>query len=269
MIKVLREYERTDTRVLAALRCLDATTLAPIGTPLVVSAPGTTFVRNLTGLYVVSATRELAAHAPAFHEPPAEPASGTTRIDVEIRDPGGRYLTRTLALMLPRDARPARAGEADSLFRPVDVAMYPGPAAPVTANWVELRVAVRERDTGDALGGALLRVVAGSRVLARGLSDWRGEALVRVAGVPVTTWSSEPGAVVVTEIAAAVECYFDAASGSRVGAVLVRDGSVSGSRPAPDPDAIEHRREALPQAVVPVVLAAGRALAVTVAIALP
>jgi hypothetical protein len=106
-------------------------------------------------------------------------------------------------------------------------------------------------------------------VLARGLTDWRGEALVPVAGVPVTTWSTEPDAVIVTEIAASLECYFDAAVGSRTPALIVRAGMAPDRPPLPDPDAIERLRATLPQTVTPVVLAAGRSLAVTVGVGVP
>ena len=81
-----------------------------------------------------------------------------------------------------------------------------------------------------------------------------------VAGVPITTWSTEPGAVVVTEIPASLECYFDAVTGTRTAAADVRAGIVPGRLPLPDPQAIENGRAALPQSIVPVVLAAGRAL---------
>jgi len=262
----LRELERGERRALAALRCIDATTLAPIDDPLIVSAPGARLVRNRTGLYVVRSWTRLAAHEHAFEAPPAAPPLGSEPLAVDVRDPSGRYLSRRVTVALPRDPSPARAGEPDSLFRAVDVAMFPSASAPVSANWVELRVTVRETVSGDALGGALIRVVAEGRVLARGLTDWRGEALVPVAGVPVTTWSADPAAVVVTEIAAAVECYFDGAAGTRTPAANVREGLVPRTAPLPDPPALEAARAGLPQTITPVVLAAGRPLAVAVSI---
>jgi hypothetical protein len=132
-----------------------------------------------------------------------------------------------------------------------------------------LRVTVRETASGDALGGALLRVVSGARVLARGLTDWRGEGLVPVAGVPVTTWSTEPGAVVVTEIAGSLECYFDAATGTRTSAAGVRAAAGPATPPLPDPEALEAGRAALPQSVTPLVLAAGRSVAVAISLGVP
>jgi hypothetical protein len=264
---VLRE--RVDHRVLGALRCVDATTLSAIAEPLIVSAPGTLLSRNTSGFYVIRSWTRLAAHESLFDDPPAAPPIGTELLVLEVHDPTGRYLSRRVAVALPRDPRPANAELAGSLFRAVDVPMYPAASAPTSANWVELRATLRETATGDALGGALLRVVTAAGVLARGLTDWRGEAFVPVAGVPITTWSTEPGAVVVTEIPAALECYFDAATGTRTPAAKVRSGIAPATLPLPDPQAVENGRAALPQSITPVVLAAGRALTVAISINVP
>jgi hypothetical protein len=265
----LRELERVERRVLGAVRCVDATTLSSIDDPLHISAPGARFVRNRSGLYVIGSWTRLAAHQEPFDQPPPAPAVGTETLPIDVRDPSGRYLARRVAIALPRDPDPARASEPGSLFRAVDVPMYPSASAPLSANWVELRVAVRDAASGDGLGGALLRVVADGRVLARGLTDWRGEALVPVAGVPVTTWSTEPGAVVITEITASLECYFDAATGTRTPAANVRAGLAPAGPPLPDPQAIEAARAGLPQSTTPVVLAAGRSLAVAITVTVP
>lgn len=261
--------ERADRRVLGALRCVDATTLMPIDEPLSVSAPGARLLRNRSGLYVIQSWTRLATHEDVFEAPPAAPAVGSESLVLDVRDLSGRYLSRRVAIALPRDPTPANLGLAGSLFRPVDVPMYPAPSAPTGANWVELRATVRETATGDGLGGALLRVVSAGAVLARGSTDWRGEAFVPVAGVPITTWSTEPGAVVVTEISASLECYFDAAMGTRTPAADVRAGIAPVSAPLPDPQAIENGRAALPQSIVPAVLAAGRAFNVAISIPVP
>lgn len=261
--------ERLEQRVLGALRCVDATTLAPIDDALVVSADGVRLTRNRSGLYVIRSWSRLAAHQDAFEAPPAVPALFSESLTLDIRDPGGRYLARRVGIALPRDPNPANAAQAGSLFRAVDVPMYPAPSAPLSANWVELRATVRDTATGDALGGALLRVVSASGVLARGLTDWRGEALVPVAGVPITTWSTEPGAVVVTQISGSIECVFDPGAGTRTPVAALREGRAPVASPLPDPQALEDARAGLPQSIVPVVLAAGRSLAVAISVAVP
>ena len=261
--------ERVEGRVLGALRCVDATTRVPITEPLIVSAPDARLSRNHSGLYVIRSWSRLAAHEAVFDAPPAAPATGSETLLLDVRDPAARYLSRRVAVALPRDPNPANAEQAGSLFRAIEVPMYPAASAPLSANWVDLRATVRETASGDGLGAVLLRVVTPSGVLARGMTDWRGEGLVAVAGVPITTWSTEPGAVVVTEIPASLECYFDPATGTRTPAADVRAGIAPATLPFPDPQAIEDGRAGLPQSITPVVLAAGRALAVTISITVP
>jgi hypothetical protein len=117
-------------------------------------------------------------------------------------------------------------------------------------------VSVAREATGVALPGVLLRVTRSSAgsdiVLGRGLSDARGEALVAIQGIPITTWETGPGAVVATGVAATLEAVFDPAA------------------PAiPDPDDLEARRAALVSASVPVMLAAGRVIVMPLAIPAP
>ncbi len=269
MTLLLRKREPVDRRVLGALRLVDGTTHVPIDDGFQVSAQDAEIVRNRSGLYVIRRLASLDAHASAFAAPPGDPAVGSVLLRIDIRHTGGRYLDRRVTLALPRDPDPSRADAAASLFQPVTVAVYPGATAMVTGNWVDLRVTVRGGAAADALGGALLRVVAGGRVLARGLTDWRGEALVPVAGIPVTTWSTEPDAVVVTETAAALECVFDPAEGLRTPVADVHEGRAPRLPPLPDPDRIDGARATLPQASVPIQLAAGRRLAVAVSLSLP
>jgi hypothetical protein len=264
---VFRERERLEHRVLGALRCVDATTQAPLEQPFTFEAEGVRLLRNLGGLLVIREWAPLAAHAAAFETPPDAPAIGSRSLELTVRDPSGRYLPRRVRTALPRDPRPERAAEPDSLFRPIDIPMYPSPSLPLGANWVELRVTVTETASGDALGGALLRLVSEGRVLARGLTDWRGEALVPVAGVPVTTWSTEPGAVVVTEIPATLESVFDPVSGRRTAGAAVRAGQAPLALPLVEPEAIEAARGELPQAARALRLAAGRSLHVVITIA--
>lgn len=267
MTVVFRELERLESRVLGALRCVDAATRAAIEPPLRVSADGARIRRNGSGLYVLVQADALAAHEAAFDAPPALPAPGTVTLAIEVSDPSMRYLPRLVSLSLPRDPAPD-APAAQSLFTPVELPMYPSPAGTTGVNWSLLRVTVRD-DGGQALGGALLIVRSGGQVLARGLSDGRGEALVAVPGVPVTTWSDAPGAVITSTIDAALEVVFDPAAGSRTPAAELAQGREPTVPPVVDPDALEARRAGLPQATRSVQLAAGRSQALSIAIAVP
>lgn len=269
MSLVIRELERQERRVLGALRCVDATTGIAIADRLQVGLAGASMTRNRSGLYVIVSAVELPDHEPAFTEAPEDPDIGSVTLRGSVRDPSGRYLPRLISMDLPRDALPANADHANSLFMPIDVALYPSSIAPLGSNWSVLRVSVLEDASGDALGGALLRVTQGTKVLARGLSDWRGEALVTVPGVPVTTWSDDPDAVVVNEINATLEVIFDAAAGTRVDMVAVRGGRPPPVQPLVNPDVLDDQRATLPHASRAIVLAAGRTQTVTFRLALP
>jgi hypothetical protein len=254
-----RELERLESRVLAALRFVDAANGLGVDTPLrLVASPATEIVRNRSDLYVVRRHPALAAYSEAFLEPPAQPEVGSVNLRLDVHDPSGLYLARALTLPLPRDARPENALAESSLFRPVPVELYRSPAASLGANWAALRVSLREAASGDALGGALLRVSSNGRTLARGLSDWRGEASGPVVGVPITTWSDVEEAVFVTEIEATLQVYFDTGAGSlRTPAARLQAGRPPAQPPMPDPAALEGNAAAL-RGNVPIRLAAGR-----------
>ncbi len=263
---LLRELERVETRVLGAVRCVDATTRVQIDTPLQLQLTGGTLRRNRSGLYVVVRAEALAAHEAAFALPPAAPALGSVRLPLSVQDPLGRYLPRRATLALPRDPI---AGQPDDLFTPVELALYPAAAAPTGANWALLRASLHAQPGGDALGGALLLVRAGGRVLARGMTDWRGEALVPVPGVPVTTWSEDADAVVVDEVAAQLQWVFDPAAGLRTPLSLVQAGRAPAALPLVDPEQLESRAATLPNDTQAVALAAGRSLSLSLVLAVP
>lgn len=269
MTLLLRELERVEARVLGALRCVDASTRVQVEAPLQVLIAGATVRRNRSGLYVIVQADALPTHEAAFEAPPAAPAIGSVALQATVSDASGRYLPRRAALALPRDPAPAHAANADSLFRAIELPLYPAATAPTGVNWAVLRASVHDSNSGDALGGALLIVRAGAQVLARALSDWRGEALVPVPGVPVTTWSDDPHAVVVSEIGAQVELVFDPAAGTRVPATQVRNGRAPVAMPLVDPDALEAQHNALPHVTQAVQLAAGRTQSLSFTLALP
>ena len=96
MTRVFQELERVEGRVLGALRCFDSATGADIVTPLALDARNgrARFVRNRSGVCVVSFWSELAAHEEAFLNPPAAPPVGSLELEIAIADPTGRYLPR-------------------------------------------------------------------------------------------------------------------------------------------------------------------------------
>jgi hypothetical protein len=269
MTRVIHELERVEQRVLGALRCVDVNTGVALNTPMTVEIPQARLLRNRSGLHVIAHLPALAAHEVAFDAPPASPALRSVLLTATVRDPAGRYLPRLAAIALPRDPAAGNANEATSLFRPIDVALFPASTAVTGVNWCVLRISISHNTSGDALGGALLLVRQGNRTLARGLTDWRGEALVSVPGVPITTWSDVPGSVVVNEITAQITAVFDPASGLRTSAARVRDGREPAALPLVDPDRLEAQRNTLPRANRAVQLAAGVSRVLSLSLALP
>jgi hypothetical protein len=207
--------ESIDRRVLGAVRFRDAVTQLDVTAPLRVTAPGVRWVRNLRGWYVAAGAPGLEAHTFSIDKPPTQPAVGKVPVALAAEDPTGTYLPRRAVLTLPRDPDPAKKDSPSSIFAPADVELFPTPAAPVMPGWAVLRVTVLTRG-GKPAAGALLRVVrkgAAGELLGRGMTDARGEALVAVAGIPVTTWDDEgQEGVLAREVDARLEAHYTVAA---------------------------------------------------------
>lgn len=246
--------ESLTRRVLAALRVVDGVTGQQILSPLSVSGGGTIWVRNRRGLYVLMGVPGLESHQDMLLSPPADPAVGSVSIVVDVHDMGSTYLPRRQTIRLPRDPNPANAGDGSSVFQPIEGRLYLSPSAPTSSAWAVIRSTVVREGTDRGLGGALIRVLRASdgQVLARGLSDVRGETLVAVPGIPVTTWEAAPGPVMGTEVDVQVQVVFDPAGGE-----------------VPDPDHLEANRATLPNGQTAMKLASGRIVVRKLTVAIP
>src|SRR5207253_7287921 len=123
--------DQVDSRVLGAVRFADATTQRWVTSPLDVTAPGATLLRNRSGAYVIAAAAGLEPYLGVFAlDLAALPAGGPVTVTMTVRDPTGHYLARTVDVTLPRDPDPDGAAAGGSLFRAVQVPLYPAPAAP-------------------------------------------------------------------------------------------------------------------------------------------
>jgi hypothetical protein len=143
----------------------------------------------------------------------------------------------------PADYVPSQDETVGSLFLPVDVVLFPAPSAPVGPGWAVVHATVAGDTPSSRLAGALIRVV---RVedgvhLASGLSDSRGEALIAVAGIPVTTWTHGSGSVVTTSVDVTLEVIHDPDAGE-----------------LPDPYDLEKRRATLTVRTRAATLTSGR-----------
>lgn len=191
--------DQIEQRVLGAIRLLDRATNNIVQRPLSLSANDAKFIRNRSNLYVITEALGLEHHITVFEEPPLNPAIESIDIDIEITDPLGRYLPRITRISLPRNANPDNSETIDSLFQPINVALYASANAPVLNNWSTIRASVTRDDPENGrvpVRGSLLRVIriSNDEVLASGLSDERGEVLVLIPGVPITRFADEDDA---------------------------------------------------------------------------
>lgn len=243
--------DRLDNRVLGAVRFVDATVKTPILALLEVRASrGVTLIRNRSNLHVITGAPGLTDYAGRFVLPSPPPAAAPVAVTLTIRDPAGRYLPRSATVTVPRDPDPARAGQPGSLFQPIDIELFPAPVAAIGAGWAVLRISVKRAggEVGVPFAYVRVRRASDDALLARGLADERGEALVAVPGIPVTLWNTAPAATVVTStVAAKVAAHFD------------RTAFDPTTARYPDPDALERVLATLPSSAdVPLDLASGR-----------
>jgi hypothetical protein len=256
--------EAVSHRVLGAVRLIDAATGAQANDSFQVSAPGLKFARNRIGYYVIYGAdrpEELREHADAFEQPPDTPPIGDETFSGQIIPAGRFYLPRGFSLDLPRDADPTHSDQPTSLFRPVDVQMYPAATSSVDPGWAVIRATARGTQAGQQprpLGGALIRVLdAADNVIARGMTDWRGriagEALVVVPGIPVTISSGGNGGgpVLTHEIDVTLQVIFDPNAGA-----------------FPNPDDLEDNLGTLRTSTQDAQLASGRHLAILLTVSL-
>jgi hypothetical protein len=170
-------------------------------------------------------------------------------VELQVQDPAGQYLPRRATIDLPRDPDPANAAQSNSLFRAVDVSLFPTPAAPTWPGWAVVRASVTSPTPGVGLADALVRVVRQSDDvrLGAGMTDARGEALVAVQGIPSTTFDEGEGPVLATEVAVRLEVIHD-----------------PDAPEVPDPDDLEARRADLRVRTATAMLASGRVVAMDV-----
>jgi hypothetical protein len=195
--------EVSDHRILAALRCVDGVTGMPLREPFRVSSMGCRVIRNRSGLYVIHGAPAIAAlheYSQHFDRPPAAPPSGESwpvPLTLHFIDPTHRYLPRQVLIPLPRVNAPTSD---NSIFRAVDVPVYPSPSAPISPTWAVVRATLLEApgdpaDQPRRLPWAWIGVARAESgapeahpATAFAQADWRGEALIAVAGIPAMSW---------------------------------------------------------------------------------
>lgn len=224
--------------MLGALRLLDPTTRLPLKQPFTISAAtlqplandGTPvgsafrlrpndaqFRRNSRGDFIILRAPGFETYTRAFD---LIPNIARVALGLQIFDSTGNYLPLMTTVNLPRDAAPERAGLTDSLFQPATFALFLAPSAPTEPGWAVIRATVRERVTqnnADAGGARLpwthLQVTdaQSDALMARGMADARGEALLAVPGILITMPANDSEAVLTREVSVKIQGAFDAA----------------------------------------------------------
>lgn len=202
-------WEYLDRRALASLVLIDAVGRRAL-VPMTVIAPGVRIYAKRPGELVVVDAPGLRDHTTAFFTPPAVPALGSVAVGLDLVPASPAFGPRRFELALPRDPDPANAGNANSLFRPVEIPLLPAPGATVTGLVAALRVTVTRATDGRCVEGALVRLrPEGGRPQARALTDAAGDALLLVPGVALA--SPGAGGVVLPDIAADLDTVIDPA----------------------------------------------------------
>lgn len=198
--------ELLDRRILAAVTFIDPTGL-PVLSPVRVTGEGVRLQVKRPGELIVVAAPGLDDYAASFDLPVAL-AIGSVSVVLDIipSDPG--YLPRQAILTLPRDPAPANNSSPGSLFRAVEIALPPSPAAPLPGLAAGMIVTVRRTDDQRRVEGALVRLTAPGGAQAQSLTNAVGEAMLMVS-VPLS--STGPGATVLPDVAATYDVIIDPA----------------------------------------------------------
>jgi hypothetical protein len=198
--------ENVDRRVLGALRCVDAVSRTPIEEFVAVHSSTLDIRRNSSGSYVVFSAPGMRPFTTQFDVTPPGPAA--TPFEVMIEPASARYLPRRARVGMPRTVK---LDDSNSVMVPQDIPVYMAPAAPLQPNWAVVRIAVKKGATDERLAWTVLRITRNSdgAVLATGMSDQRGEAVLAVAGLGQSANQNGGGAVVATTVDATVTALFD------------------------------------------------------------
>ncbi|MET1254246.1 hypothetical protein [Aliikangiella maris] len=186
-------FQSINRRCLGALKLIDAATGVVLRSAFKVSTNQLQLFQNASALFVIQNAQGLDAHTSEFEEVPSEPAIESLSFQILIEDPQNYYLPRFASIKLPRN--PVNQQE-NSVGKPIEINLHSAAKARLNTNWSVIRASLTQQvneETQRPLQGALLRVIRieDEVLLATGLSDLRGEAIIIVTGIPVTNFSVE------------------------------------------------------------------------------
>jgi hypothetical protein len=173
-----------DRRALALLRLVDVygrTVTAPIE----VRGDGVTSVRRNDGTIAILSASGLESYAASFLAP-STPAVESRHVPLDLDPASAEVSARSFDLGLPRSADPAKAGQAGSVFRSIDVEMLPGQGARLIGSACALRVTVRRKSDKKLVENTLIRARSeDDQFHARGVTDARGETTLIFPALPI------------------------------------------------------------------------------------
>ncbi len=212
--------ENCDHRVLGGFQCIDAITNQSIVDPLKISGTQLSLRANRSGVYAIWDAPNLRKYT-AFDPPTPWPNPESPAPEITIFDPSLRYLPRRATLQVPQPLPTTAAppttpppfttttGTAIT-YAPQPITLYRSPAAPVAPNWAVVRASVTSDANPPApLPYAVLRVMNGASIMATGVADANGEALLAVPGLGLQLSSASGGPVTESTTAATVQVWFD------------------------------------------------------------
>lgn len=191
--------EEVDRRVFAAVRLLDAVTGAPLSGAVSVTSDEVELRSNRSGLIVITGlkstsplglmseaerTEFVMSRGYSLQIDAGGPPPSSLPFVLTVTDRSGNYLDRRCALRIV----PRLLTDPLSKPTPLDRDMMVSARAQAWPGNAVIRATVTL--SGVPLPGALvvIRRTTGNEILARGMSDANGEALILVPRIPVSTW---------------------------------------------------------------------------------
>jgi hypothetical protein len=189
----IRVKEDIDRRYLGALCVVDSVTKGIVRRSLDIRAKGLRLVINRSYLHIIVSAEGLENHLHSFVAPPGQPEIRSKIFQLTISDPLRHYLPRIKRIELPRNPDPKVD---DGLFEPIRIPMFSAASGSSRSNWSIIRASVYDAGQEDPeipIRGALLRIVReeDEKLLAVGLADPRGEAMIIVPGIPIHSFITE------------------------------------------------------------------------------
>jgi len=199
--------EDVERRVLGAFRCVDAVTRIQVMDPVVVQSDQLDVRRNASQMWVVFDAPGMYELTTQFEVTSAWPAA--RGFEVSVRSISRRYLPRRANVNVPRKL--AAMSDPDSIMVPQDVVLYPAPTASTLPSWALLRVWVTRNNSDEGLAWAVVRVTRSSdqSLLATGMSNENGDALLAVPGLGVSASQNGGGAVSESTIDVDVAAFWE------------------------------------------------------------